>query len=125
MVLTGYAKGKPLGRYCLRRNRLRRNAGDRMLFNAIYHCRATEGRQAVQQRLVRHQGLAGGWSTATTADRTRANAAGVRTPTERTISPVWAVNSLPGRAKLATRSPPDAKSEASSGTAAGSPYGLL
>jgi hypothetical protein len=60
-----------------------------------------------------------------TAESTRANAAGVSAPTERTINPAWAVNSLPGRAKLATSNPPDAKSGASSGTAAGSPYGLL
>src|SRR5947209_2538100 len=49
----------------------------------------------------------------------------MRTPTKSTIKQAWAVNSLPGRAKLATNSPPDAKSGASSGTAAGSPYGLL
>jgi hypothetical protein len=46
-------------------------------------------------------------------------------PTDRTINAAWAVNSLPGRAKLATSSPPDVKSGASNGTAAGSPYGLL
>src|SRR5487761_1691240 len=34
-------------------------------------------------------------------------------------------DSLPGRAKLATNSPPDAKSGVSSGVADGSPYGLL
>ena len=48
-----------------------------------------------------------------TADSTRANAAGVRTPTERTINPACAVNNLPGRAKLATSNPPVAKSGAS------------
>jgi hypothetical protein len=78
-----------------------------------------------ENHIIRRQGLAGGWNTATTADKTRANAGAVRTPTERTINPAWAVNSLPGRAKLATRSPPDAKSGTSNGTAAGSPYGLL
>src|SRR4051812_11748938 len=41
------------------------------------------------------------------------------------MSAALAVNSLPGRAKLATSSPPDSKSGASSGTAIGSPYGLL
>ena len=33
------------------------------------------------------QGVAGGWSIATTADSTRTNATGVRIPTERTINP--------------------------------------
>jgi hypothetical protein len=44
-------------------------------------------RPAWVQSLVRRQGPDGGWNTATTADRARANAAGVRTPTERVINP--------------------------------------
>ena len=60
-----------------------------------------------------------------TADSTCTKAAGVRMPTDRTINPEWAVNSFPGRAKLAINRAPEAKSGAFSGIAAGSPYGLL
>ena len=41
------------------------------------------------------------------------------------MRPELAVKSLPGRAKLATSSPPVVKSAASNGTAEGSPYGVL
>src|SRR4051812_25257092 len=70
---------------------------------------------------VGRHGPDGGWKSAATADRTRASAAGERMPTDLTMRPAPAVKSLPGRAKLATSKPPDAKSVASSGTAEGSP----
>ena len=69
--------------------------------------------------------FAGGCSTAITADMIRPKATGVRMPTARTINPAWAENSFPGRAKLAINNPPEAKSWASKGIAAGSPYGRL
>ena len=68
--------------------------------------------KACDELAARHawrQGPAGGWRSATTADKTRPTAAGVRTPTVRRINAAWAVNSLPGRAKLATISPPDSE----------------
>lgn len=60
-------------------------------------------------------------SKSTTADRTRPKADGKRIPTERAIKVAFAVNSFPGRATLATSSPPVSKSEGSRGTALGSP----
>src|SRR5207249_10306657 len=72
-----------------------------------------------------HHGPAAGRSNTSTALSTRWNAVSFKWPTDRTISAALAVNSFPGRAKLATSSPPDAKSAVSSGSAAGSPYGLL
>ncbi len=56
-----------------------------------------------------------------TAVSTSSDAFGAKTPTDLTIKPPLAVNSLPGRAKLGTSRPPEEKSAATSGTARGSP----
>lgn len=56
-----------------------------------------------------------------TAESKRSIASGERAPTDLTMRPALAVKSLPGRAKLATNNPPEAKSAAPKGTANGSP----
>ena len=64
-------------------------------------------------------------STATTRSTSSRWAAWVSCPAVFTNSDWLAVNSFPGRAKLSRPRPPDAKEANTSGTAAGSPYGLL
>jgi hypothetical protein len=66
-------------------------------------------------------GPAAGRSKPITAPRTRWSAASFSRPTDRTMSAMWAVNSFPGRAWLATSSPPVAKSGVSNNSADGSP----
>jgi hypothetical protein len=60
-----------------------------------------------------------------TAPRMRCNAGSPSLPTEESIKVLFAVNSLPGRAKLRVFNAPAEKSELSRGTARGSLYGWL
>ena len=60
----------------------------------------------------------------TIAAMTRAHACALSTTNSETSRLWFAVNSLPGRAKLVTRNEPDRKSPSDSASARGSPYGI-